>query len=181
MSDYADQPWVGRVADRWGHYGPEMLSTSVLGVILLGVHPLAGPLMLTVPVTLMAFVIASWLLMRQHDRRLCEQCMLAMPLNPSQRATRYRRRFWLAHSAGKPLVVVPYLVVLIGSNFAIDTIGRIGWAIIQSTMVYLILSYATHRRLQPWCPWCRGGDGGGGRDDEDVTPPPPPVDRRQLI
>jgi len=168
------------VVDRWGHYGPEALSASVLCVIVIGVHPLAWPLALTVPIALLMFVVASWLLMRQHDRRLCELCMLSMPLNPSEQSVRYKRRFWVAHSGGEPRVVVPYLIVLIGSNFVIDTITRIGWALIQSTMIYLIMSYSTHRRLQPWCPWCRG-DGGGGREDEDATPPPPPVDRHQLI
>jgi hypothetical protein len=180
MSEYASQPWLGRLAYRWGHYGATLLSTSILAVIILGLHPLSGPLALTVPVALLAFVVASWMMMRQHDRRLCEQCVMAMPLNPAEQAVRYRRRFWLAHSGAEPRFLVPYLAVLIGSNFATSPIGRIGWAIIQSSMIYLIASYATHRRLQPWCPWCRG-DGGGGRDDEDATPPPPPVDHHQLI
>ncbi|MGH8961028.1 MAG: hypothetical protein ACRDWT_07440 [Jatrophihabitantaceae bacterium] len=179
MSDYAAQPWIGRLADRWGHYGPEALSASILGVIALGVHPLGWPYALTVPLTLLVFVIASWLLMRQHDRRLCELCVLSMPLNPSEQAVRYKRRFRLAHSGGEPRLVIPYLIVLIGSNFVIGTITRFGWALVQSTMIYLIVSYSTHRRLQPWCPWCQGGD--GGHDDEDAAPPPPPVDRRQLI
>jgi hypothetical protein len=74
--------------------------------------------------------------------------------------------------------LIPYLVVLIGSNFATTTAGRIGWAVVQSSMIYLILAYTTHRRLQPWCPWCRS-DGGG--EHEDVSPPPPPVDHRQPV
>lgn len=179
MGGFAAQPWGGRLAGRWGHYGPQMLSASIVGVIMIGLRPPPGAFALTVPVALLVFVVASWLLMRQHDRRLCEQCVLSMPLNPSEQAVRYKRRFWLAHSGAQPRLVIPYLVVLIGSNFATGTIGRIGWALVQSTMIYLILSYSTHRRLQPWCPWCRG-DGRGG-EDEDVAPPPPPVDRRQLI
>lgn len=178
--EYAAQPWASRLTERWGHYGPEMLSVSILGVIMMGLRPPSGPFLLTVPITLLLFVVATWLLMRQHDRRLCEHCVMSMPLNPSEQSARYKKRFWVAHSGSEPRIVIPYLVVLIGSNFVIDTIGRIGWAIIQSTMIYLVLSYSTHRRLQPWCPWCRGG-GGGGHDEEDATPPPPPVDRHQLI
>jgi hypothetical protein len=45
-------------------------------------------------------------------------------------------------------------------------------------MIYLILAYTTHRRLQPWCPWCRS-DGGG--EHEDTSPTPPPVDHRQPV
>ncbi|MEO8888926.1 MAG: hypothetical protein ABI429_06500 [Jatrophihabitantaceae bacterium] len=181
MGDYAAQPWAGRIAARWGHYGYILLSASILGVIFIGLHPLPGLLELTVPVALMAFVVGSWLLMRQHDRRLCEQCAAAMPLNAGEQAVIYRRRLWLAHALSEPRYLVPYLIVLIGSNFTQGQgIGRLAWAVIQSSMIYLVLASATHRRLQPWCPVCRG-DGGGGRDDEDSTPPPPPVDRHQLI
>jgi hypothetical protein len=38
-------------------------------------------------------------------------------------------------------------------------------------MIYLVLSYTTHRRLQPWCPACSGGD--GGREDADAPEPIP--------
>ena len=74
--------------------------------------------------------------------------------------------------------VLPYLAVLIGSNFAPGTFGRLAWALVQSSMIFLILAYSTHRRLQPWCPWCREG---GGGDDEPATPDPAPDGRRQLI
>ena len=60
----------------------------------------------------------------------------------------------------------------------IGTIGKIAWALIQSSMIYLIMSHATHRRLQPWCPWC--SDGGGGSEHDEVAPPPVLPDR-QLV
>jgi len=148
---------------------------AIAGVILIGLHPLPGLFTLTVPLALIVVVLTSWLAMRRHDRRLCEQCMAAMPLNPSAEAARYRRRFWLAHSLSEPRYLVPYLVVLIGSNFATSTVGRIAWAIIQSSMLYLIAAQVTHRRLQPWCPWC--SDGGGGEHVEE-TPPVLPHDDR---
>jgi hypothetical protein len=127
---------------------------------------------------LILVVLASWLAMRRHDRRLCEQCVAAMPLNPSEEASRYRRRFWTAHSLSEPRYLVPYLVVLIGSNFASSAPGRIAWALIQSSMIYLIAAQVTHRRLQPWCPWCRD-DGGGEHVDE--APPVLPHDDRLLV
>jgi hypothetical protein len=171
-------PGHGRVADALGHYASDILIGSIIGVVLLPVAPLPGLLILTVPLALACVVIGSWLLMRQHDRRLCEQCVLAMPLNPAERAARYKRRFWMAHTGAEPRFMVPYIVVLISSNFATTTVGRIGWALIQLSMIYLVLASTTHRKLQPWCPWC--SEGGGGDHVEDL-PPVLPNDDRQLV
>jgi hypothetical protein len=77
----------------------------------------------------------------------------------------------------RPRLLVTYLIVQLGTNVGVTGAGRIGWAIIQCSMIYLILSYTTHRRLQPWCPWCRGGDGGREHTPSD----PLPDDRRQLV
>jgi hypothetical protein len=163
------------VVQRLGHHASEVLILAIAGVIVIGLHPLPGAFVLTVPLALVIVVLASWLAMRRHDRRLCEQCVAAMPLNPSAEAVRFRRRFWTAHSLSQPKYLVPYLVVLVGSNFATSLTGRIAWAIIQSSMLYLIASQVTHRRLQPWCPWC--SDGGGGEEIEE-TPPVLPRDDR---
>jgi hypothetical protein len=86
-------------------------------------------------------------------------------------AARFRRRFAVAHAGSRPSWVILYLGVLIGSNFMDFPGSRPLWAAIQATMIYLILSYSTHRRLQPWCPWCRDGGGGSGQD----APIPDPV------
>jgi hypothetical protein len=155
-----------------------VLVVAVFGAIFVGLHPLPGVFALTVPLALIVVVLMSWIALRRHDRRLCEQCVAAMPLNPSAQATKYRRRFWTAHHLSEPRYLVPYLVVLIGSNFATSTPGRIGWALVQSSMLFLILAYSTHRRLQPWCPWC--SDGGGG-DDVTETPPVLPHDDRMPV
>jgi hypothetical protein len=180
MSEYAEYRWSARVADTWGHLAPEILSVSIVGAIVVGLRPPPGLLAFTVPLALIALVVASWLLMRRHDRRLCEQCVAAMPLNASERATRYQRRFWMAHTGAEPRFLIPYMAVLIGSNFFPGTWGRIAWAVIQCSMIYLIMSHVTHRRFQPWCPWC--SDRGGGNDrEQDVTPPPQPDRDRELV
>jgi hypothetical protein len=179
MADAA-YPWSARVAERWGHLAPQALIVAIVGVILLRLHPPTDPMMaLGVSVALITFVVASWLLMRRHDRGLCEHCMAGMPLNPSELAVRYKRRFWLSHSGAQPRYVIPYFAVLIGSSFLPGKSGLLIWSLVQTSMIYLILAYATHRRLQPWCPWCRGGDGGG--EDDPVAPDPVPEDHRQLI
>jgi hypothetical protein len=155
-----------------------MLIASIMAVVAVGLWPLPGPFQFTVPLTLFGVVLLSWLSMRAHDRRLCEQCAAEMPLNPAARATKLHRRFWMAHTGAEPRFLIPYVVVLIGSNFATSTIGRVGWALMQLSMIYLILSQSTHRKLQPWCPWCR--DGGGGEDVEE-KPPVLPHDDRQRV
>jgi hypothetical protein len=179
VSESARLPWGERLSAGLGHYASDMLIAAIVAVVAVQFVTLDPFVVLAVSLTLFAFVLLSWLLMREHDRRLCEQCVLAMPLNPAEQATRYRRRFWMAHTGAEPRFLVPYFIVLISSNFATGTtIGRVGWAFIQLSMVYLILSQSTHRRLQPWCPWCSGG---GGGEEVDETPPVLPHDDRQLV
>ncbi len=173
-----DLPWHNRVLARMGHHATALLSVSIVLVVAMGFFPPPGALAFTVPVTLFAFVILTFLLMRQHDRSLCERCMLSMPLNAAEQATTMQRRFWMAHTGAEPRFLVPYLVVLVGSNFATTTLGRVAWAAMQLSMIYLLLSNATHRKLQPWCPWCSGG---GGGEDVDETPPVLPNDDRSLV
>jgi hypothetical protein len=160
-------PYSGGLARRWGHFAPQLLNASILGAIALGIRPLTPtPLTLLTAVVLLTFVVVTWLFMRQHDRRLCERCAASMPLNAAEYAARYDRRFRLAHAGGNPRVMIPYLVVLVGSNFLTGTLGRIGWALVQSSMIYLIMAHSSHRKLQPWCPQCSGG-GSGNRDNVD--------------
>jgi hypothetical protein len=148
---------------------------SITAAIALGVWPppAGTSIALLLPVTVFAVVIASWLAMRQHDRRLCEACAWAMPLNAAEVAARYQSRFAVAHAGQNRPLVFAYLIVLLGSNVVLvdGLAGRIGWAVVQSSMIYLVLAYSSHRRFQPWCPRC---DGGGGGDDRVEVPDPVP-------
>lgn len=174
------RPESYRLAARWGHAAPRLLSGAILAVIALGVRS-TPPTLLSVVASLLllAFVLVTWLQLRLHDRRLCETCVLSLPLNAAEHAAGLRRRFWVAHAGSNPWLLIPYLAVLIGSNFLLSTAGRIAWAVVQASMIYLLLSYTSHRRLQPWCPWCAGGGGGAG--DEVSDPDVPRGDRRQLV
>ena len=169
-----------RAATNWGHWGAQLLIGSIVAAIALVVRPLPpdSPFSIILPVTLFAFVIASWLLMRKHDRRLCETCMASMPLNAEELAVRYKHRFAVAHLAQNRALTVAYLLALLASNFVLlnpsvlpDPLGRYVWALVQTTMIYLILASATHRKLQPWCPQCKGG--GGEKEDVDAPEPVP--------
>jgi hypothetical protein len=168
-----------RLLDVWGHHAPDVLSLAVVGAVVVGLKPPPGALALTVPLALAAVVVTSWLLLRRHDRRLCENCISEMPLDPSKRAASYRLRFQLAHAGGQPGALATYFAVLIGSNFIPGLVGRVVWSLAQLSLIYLMRSYVTHRRLQPWCPWCR--QDGGGSEEFDDSVPPPPSDRHQLV
>jgi len=166
-------------AGRLGHHASALLIAALVAVIAIGLVPPPGLLGVTLPLALFALTITTFLMMRQHDRRLCEACAAALPLNPAERAQKLHRRFWMAHTGAEPRFLVPYLVVLLGANFAATTtVGKLLWAAVQSSMIYLILSARTHRILQPWCPWCRGG---GGGQDVDETPPVLPHDDHQRV
>jgi hypothetical protein len=159
---------VGRV----GHLASTGLIVSILAAIAVGVAPppAGSATALLLPLLLFSTVIMCWMLMRSHDRRLCEQCARSMPLNAAKVASTYGRRFALAHAGRR--TIATYLVVLIASNLLLveGGAGRWAWAAVQSSMIYLVLAYSAHRRFQPWCPACRN-DGGG----QSFTDAPDPI------
>ena len=173
MSMNMSAAFPARAGTKLGHWGAQILIGAIMAAIALRLRPLpAGtPLALYLPITILFVVIGSWLLMRQHDRRLCEHCMASMPLNATAQASRYRTRFDVAHLGQRRGLIIGYLALLIGSNFIPGLVGEIIWTLMQLTMVSLVLSYSTHRRLQPWCPYCSGG--GGEHEDVDAPEPLP--------
>jgi hypothetical protein len=180
MADSISLPYSAGSARRWGHYAPQLLSVAILVVIALAFRPYAVNLFtLLATGGLLIFVLLTWLQMREHDRRLCELCAQSMPLNAAEDAARYHRRFWLAHSGSNPKLMVPYMAVLISTNFLTSLPGRVIWAVVQSSMIYLIVAYSSHRKLQPWCQWCSGG--GGGTEEFDPDPDRPRGNSRQLV
>lgn len=167
---FSSRPFAAEVLNRWGHWAAQLLIGTICAAILLRLHPIAPTDSMSViaPVAVMAFVVISWLLMRKHDRRLCEHCMSAMPLNASESAVRHHRRLATAHLGSNKRLMIAYFAVLIGSAFLPGTVGLVIWSAAQASMIYLLLSYTTHRRLQPWCPACRGRG-----DDQNVDSPDP--------
>lgn len=175
-------PGPGDGSRRWGHWAPQVLIGAIAATVLLAVAPMptGNPLTALTPLLLLGVVIATWVQMRRHDRTLCEHCMAAMPLNPSLSAQRYERRLALAHLGQQPAAVLGYLAILLGADLAVAVAPDAVlhpvlalWACTQLSLVYLVLSHVTHRRLQPWCARCGGGGG------EDVqAPEPAPFDSR---
>jgi hypothetical protein len=169
----------GLGASRWGHRAPNVLIGAIVACIVLVLRPLppGSVASLVAPSGLVAIVLVSWVSMRQHDARLCEFCVAAMPINPTEAASRYRRRLALAHLGADRRLVAAYLIVLVGSSLLLlggppllRLSGPYAWSGVQATMIYLVLSHTTHRRLQPWCPQCQSRDDGDPVVDHDPEP-----------
>src|SRR2546421_7555710 len=163
---------MGRIV---GAYASWLLAALVGVLIVLPLVPAAAsvgwpvlPLMFVVTVLLAVSIFV-------HNRRLCERCIASMPLDAAAVASRYAVRFRIAHLFEHKLIAVCYLAGLIGcSLLSTDPVGRYGWAVAQASLVYLLLVYGTHQRLQPWCPQCRNGGGGRAPPPAPSPGPPPP-------
>ena len=144
---------------RVGHFAPWLLAALVAALIVLtllpaDLVPVAWPILLLVLVGAVLLGVSVLV----HNRRLCERCIAALPLDASRVASRYRHRFRVAHLFERKLFAVCYLVVLLGSALLYSNpVGRYAWAVVQGSIIYLLLVYVTHQRLQPWCPHCRNG------------------------
>jgi hypothetical protein len=164
----------------WRHYASSALMLELAAALALGSQPIRFThLGATLALSLAVLVLTTFVVMRQHDRGLCEQCVSEIPLDLEKAAAKAKWRFWMAHEGCKPIFAVPYFAMLIGTNFLPGESGRLIWAMAQSTMVYLLMAANTHRKLQPWCPWCKGD--GGGEDRVDVDPLLPRDRDRELV
>ena len=155
-----------------GHYAPWLLTTLVGTLIVLTLVPavsssVAWQLLTMVQVA----VIVLALSMFAHNRHLCARCLASVPLDAASASARYAVRFRVAHLFERKLYALAYLTLVFGSSLLYGhPVGRYGWATVQASLVYLLLVYVTHQRLQPWCPYCRNGG-----DERTVPTTPTPV------
>ncbi|MDT4989025.1 MAG: hypothetical protein QOI74_3119 [Micromonosporaceae bacterium] len=154
-----------------GHYAPGMLATLVGSLIVLTLVPAASSYVAwQVVMVVFAVVIFLALSILAHNRHLCERCIAAMPLDAATVAGRYAVRFRVAHLFERKLFALCYLTTVVGSALLyFHPIARYGWAAVQASLIYLLLVYVTHQRLQPWCPHCRNG----GQEQTTPTTPSP--------
>jgi hypothetical protein len=142
-----------------GHYAPWLLTIVVASLIVLTLVPAVSDLVAwPVLVALQVGVVFLAVSMFVHNRHLCSRCIASVPLDASNVAARYTTRFRVAHLFERKLLAVGYLVVVLGSaTLSTHPLGRYAWAVAQASLVYLLLVYVTHQRLQPWCPQCKHG------------------------
>lgn len=111
---------------------------------------------------------------------LCEDCIKAMPLDGHETARRRKPLLWAYHrlydSRNTMLYVLLGLVAVsaLAGNFLEkrSAPSLILFNLVTLGIIGIYVANGVHRRLQPWCPYCRWG-----RDDEDetVAPAPAPV------
>jgi hypothetical protein len=176
--DWAHEP---AQASRWGHAGPRIfagiLGTMALLAVLPVTYPPGGKQL--VSLAMLALTIVTLLEMRKHDRALCERCVADFPLNPAQEAETHRRRLAAAHLMAERRAAAWYLAaVLVACLLPIlappplRVPALLLWLASLASLVYVMQSGVTHRRLQPWCPQC----GPQGGSDQVETPEPTPLD-----
>jgi hypothetical protein len=154
-----------------GHYAPWFLVALVGAFIGLTLAPDAFSfLSWQVLIVLLAFALFSGVSILLHNRQLCERCIAALPLDAATVADRYSLRFRTAHLFERKLIAIGYLATVLASSFlSTHPVGRYAWALAQVSLIYLVLVYVTHQRLQPWCPYCKNG----GEEQNAPTPPRP--------
>ncbi|MGA5819796.1 hypothetical protein ACPC54_18290 [Kitasatospora sp. NPDC094028] len=106
-----------------------------------------------------------------HRRELCEQCIAAVPLDAAATAERRRHILRLIHHlrpvAGAYAALLLLHLALPGGSAAANVVSSTAYAM----SACLVVAQIQHNLLQPWCPWCRRGNGG----DDDPEPDPGPT------
>jgi hypothetical protein len=176
--DWAHQP---AQASRWGHAGPRIFAGVLAAMALLAVLPITYPPggKQLVSFAVIALMIVTLVEMRKHDRALCERCVADFPLNPAQEAETHRRRLEAAHLLAERRAATWYLVAILVACLLplvapapLRAPALLLWLAALASLVYVMQSGVTHRRLQPWCPQC----GPQGGSDQVETPEPTPLD-----
>lgn len=183
MAQMFGNEWAGEPArvSRWGHAGPTVFVGIIASMALLAVLPVTYPPggRPLVSLTFIVLMVVTLVEMRKHDRGLCERCVSDFPLNPSQAAETYRHRLETVHLLAERRVGAWYLAAILVACLLpvlapppLRTAALLVWLASLASLVYIVRSGQTHRRLQPWCPQC----GHQGGSDKVVTPEPMPLD-----
>jgi hypothetical protein len=143
-------------------------------------------------------VTSVWLSVRQHkhDRSLCERCIALTPLDPERAVQNKARSLRRYHRLLEPVPLVfsvraAILQIVARVVICLVMLAVLGWWLFwglpNNAMAYVVVyamvlflgvlsPYLTeiHRRLYPWCPFCKS-TGGGWEDGGDPEPSPTPV------
>lgn len=175
-----DQPRRDNRFFMWaGHYSIRMMIPAVALIVVfdLAGHPGGdnGVLSWVVTGVWFAWFATMMIDMNYHESRLCERCITVTPLDPQKAVARWDRVLRLFHSK-RTLILITVGIIswfFIGPQVqhhqwwgnVIDVLSLALIAVIVGTM-------HIHRRLYPWCPYCRWGDGG----EPEIVPDPAPAE-----
>jgi hypothetical protein len=114
----------------------------------------------------------------RHNLGLCERCISDLPLDGSRQAEHRQRELRFVHFMRRRSFWLIVLMLAVGQGFVPSPYGFILFGGLMALFTYEHFALLQHRRLQPWCPWCRDWDDG---DDEEVeTPTPTPTGHKDL-
>ena len=108
-----------------GHYAPWLLGVLVSALTVLTLVPDAVDVPWPALVPLLGAAIALGLSILVHNRRLCERCIAALPLDATATAARYGRRFRVAHLFQHRLFALGFVAGIVGTSLLYgDPVGR---------------------------------------------------------
>lgn len=181
-----DKPYRGdNRALMWlGHNSIRITFAYSAFAVAIAVAAFAGwqPVYLTWPGAAFTLVWVGSIMaeMGYHDERLCEKCGKATPLDPQGAIDRWRPVLRAYHDSRFLIAVA--LIVVTGTTVMVMSPQHHApwWAYAVAIFVAVVVAgyfwfVHIHRRLYPWCPWCRW-EGGG---DEEISPDLP-VGSREL-
>lgn len=116
--------------------------------------PLSGLIWLGSLLALIGGFILYW----KHTKRLCEQCVKAMPLDPEGAAVKHSNKLVIVHwTDDNRKEYIAAFVVLVLVSLLTNTIGTIAYTVLSLSGIYIMRASDKHKVLQPWCPFCRNG------------------------
>lgn len=117
-------------------------------------------------------VLALLLLSLFHGNTFCEYCAAATPADTMGAARRKSRTLRYFH-AGATKWGLLYLAALffVPGLFPRHWPEFAAWSAFQPMYLYWLWSMRVHNLLEPWCPWCNGGDGGLREPSPDPSVP----------
>lgn len=160
-------PWLGHNAWR--------LSFVVNAILVATVFWQSSPWIAAV---ILALILVFAAAQQRHDRSLCEHCIAHMPLDPQTEIIK-RDRWLRANHVGEAtsrkwaslifaVLSLSYVGVLV---FAPRPVGGAVIVLVIGILGPLAtIGIQIHKRLQPWCPYCRRNDGGDYQFDPNPTP-----------
>lgn len=96
-----------------------------------------------------------------HGKRFCEYCAEDTPADGLATARRKSRTLKFYHRS-----ITPYGLVYLAAMLAVPNMlprlwpFAVAYVAFQPGLLFFIWATRTHNLLEPWCPWCNGGDGG---------------------
>ncbi len=163
-----------------GHHSIRLMIPAVVLVVAFTVAGRpggdSGPLSWVVTAVWLTWFVTIMVDFNYHEARLCERCIAATPLDPQKAVNRWDRVLRISHSK-KALITMTFLVVVWFFTAPWITAEHHWWGNAINVAALLVVAVIVttmhvHRRLYPWCPYCRWGGRGG---QEEAVPDPDPA------